>query len=210
MAKAKPAGLPELSVDTGNIVDEAKKATEARAKVTEYTTVEKKASSEISILAEMIRQVQEKNTQNYVGIIRVTGEDQSAVRVEFRMENGSLDINQEDTLNNIFGGLRPLLWRREKVLLNLNDPMAEINRLIAEGKNPLDYLNITPKAESEGAMLDSPNVTTGEALIPVEGFLNTLNDNKNLLQTQGQKEFVSKYLTDVLKPRVVLGTKGKA
>ena len=204
----KKEGLPEINIDNGQIVDEAKQAVEARSKIAELTTVEKQHSHEIAVLAEGLRQ-EEVSREKYIGIVRVTNSELPPVRVEFRMENSPLDISEEQNLDAIYGSARPLLFQREMAVNEIIDPTALIKELVDSGKNPWDYLSLSVRNGMDHVLVESKNVASGEALLPKEGFLNTLNEIKNTL-TPDAKEYTKAYLDKALKPRVVLGTKGKA
>jgi hypothetical protein len=207
MATKKEA-LPEISVDVGPIVTEAKQASDARSKAAEYTTIEKKHAENMSKIAEGLRQEQ-VTRENYIGIIRVTGPDLPPVRVEFRMENGPLDVSEEKHLDELYGTLRPLLFGREKIVKEITNPAALIQELIDSGKNPWDYLELSVMEGMDHVLSDSEHVITQEAFLPREGFLNKLNETRNT-QSYEAKQFNDSYLQGALKPRVVLGTaKGK-
>lgn len=205
---ATKKGLPEVSLNAGAIVDEAKKAIEARSKVAEFSTVEKQHSEEVSKLA-VEKRIDEATRNNFIGVVRVTGDDLPPVRIEMRMENGALDISEEGNLDAIYGSSRPLLFGREKVVTAITDPAALLKELLESGKNPFDYLDVSVKKGMDHVIAESKNVTAGEAFLPKEGFLSTLNDIKHTL-TDDAKEYTKAFLETALKPRVVLGSKGKA
>jgi hypothetical protein len=205
---SKKQSLPEVNVDAGQIVDEARAAVEARSKVAEFTTIEKQHTEAISKLA-VEKRVEEAGRDNYIGIVRVTGQDLPPVRVEMRMENGALDVSEDSNLDAIYGSTRPLLFQREKVVNEIIDPMALIQELVDAGKNPFDYVDLKVRTGMDHILVESKHVTSGEAVLPKEGFLNTVNEIKNTLSPDA-KEYTKAYLENALKPRVVLGTKGKA
>ena len=204
----KKEGLPDINVDKGPIIESARTAVECRAQIAELTTTEKTASSEIAKLAEGLRQ-EEVGRDKYIGIVRVTGEELPPVRVEFRMENGALAVDEGKNLDMLYGTARPLLFQKERVVNEIVDPMALIKELIDAGKNPFDYIDIAVRKGMDHVLVESKNVTSGEAYLPKEGFLNTLNEIKNTL-SDNAKTYTKEYLNNTLKPRVVLGTKGKA
>ena len=207
MATKKP-GLPEININAGPMVDAAHSACDAHAQVAEYTTLEKQYAEEISKLA-VQKRVEEVGRGNYVGLIRVTGDNLPPVRVEMRMENGALSIDEEANLEAIYGPSRPLLFQKEKVVNEIVNPQALIAELIAAGKNPFDFLDLTVKKGLDAAIVDSNFVTSGEAFLPKEGFLNTVNEIKKTLSADAIT-YTNNFLQSALKPRVVLGTKGKA
>jgi hypothetical protein len=87
--------------------------------------------------------------------------------------------------------------------------MALILELTAQGKNPFDFLDISVKKDMDVVLADSKNVATSEAILPKKDFLCTLQDVKASLSVDA-KAFTKYYLDEALKPRVILGTKGKA
>jgi hypothetical protein len=205
---SKKSNVPEKSIDTGELVELAMKALTARSKAAEYTTQEKAASEEIGKKAEHERR-EEINRGNYIGMIRVTGDKQTPIRIEFRLDNGALDVTEEANLDALYKGSRPVLFKREKIVTEITDPLALIQELIAEGKNPFDFLELKVRDGMDHAVVDSKNLTTAEAFLPTEGFLTTIEGIKSSLSDDA-KTFTKNYLETALKPRVVLGTKGKA
>jgi hypothetical protein len=205
---AKKAKCPEKNVDTGELVDLAKQALEARAKAAEFTTQEKKTSEEIGQKACQLRQ-QEIEKENYYGLIRITQKNQSPVRVEFRFENGALDVAEETNLDELYRGSRPVLFKREEIITEILNPLALIQELVNEGKNPFDYLKLSVREGMDRILVNSNHVTSAEAFLPTEGFLNTIDGIKSTL-SEDAKTFTKNYLESALKPRVVLGTKGKS
>ena len=125
------------------------------------------------------------------------------------MENGALAVDEGKNLDMLYGTARPLLFQKERVVNEIVDPMALIKELIDAGKNPFDYIDIAVRKGMDHVLVESKNVTSGEAYLPKEGFLNTLNEIKNTL-SDNAKTYTKEYLNNTLKPRVVLGTKGKA
>ena len=177
------------------------------ARAAEAATIEKAATGVIATLAEEIRQT-EVTKDHYVGIIRVTGDDMAPTRIEMRMEKGALAVDEgSKKLDTLFGGSRPLLFTKDKVVNEITNPAALVAELIAQGKNPWDFLNISVKSGLDLAVAESPNVVAAEAYVPKAEFLNTVEDIKHTLSANA-KTFLKVYLETALKPRVVLGTKG--
>jgi len=204
----KKEGLPEISVNEGDIIVSAREATTARSKAVLYTSIEKTHTEKIGILAEE-RRKEEVTRGKFIGVLRVTAEELPPVRVEFRMENGTLNIEEEKNLNDIYGPTRPLLFQREKVVTEIIDPTTLIKELIDAGKNPWDYLDLKVKKDMDHAVVESKCVVSAEAFFPKEGFLNTVNEVKNTM-SEDAVMYTTTYLDNCLKPRVVLGTaKGK-
>jgi hypothetical protein len=205
---SKKTDTPEINVDKGVIVGFAKEALEARAEAAEYTTIEKQNSELIAKHSEILRQ-EEIARDQYIGIIRITAENQAPVRVEFRMENCALDVSEEANLNAIYGAQRPVIFQREKIVNEIIDPLALVQELVDAGKNPFDYLDLSVRKGMDHVIVESKNVTSGEAFLPKEGFLGKLNEIKHTMSPEA-KEYTKNYLQGAIKPRVVLGTKGKA
>lgn len=205
---SKKSNAPEKNIDNGELVELAKKALDARSKAAEFTTQEKAASEEIGKKAEHDRR-EEIGRGNYIGIIRITGESQSPIRVEFRLENGALNVSEEANLDALYMGSRPVLFKREKIVTEITNPLTLIQDLIANGKNPFDYLKLSVREDMDHALVDSKHVISAEAFLPTDGFLNTIDGIKSSLSEEA-KTFTKNYLEGALKPRVVLGTKGKA
>jgi hypothetical protein len=204
----KKSNVPEKNIDSGELVELSRKALEARAKAAEFTTIEKLMTEEIGKKAEHERR-QEIDRNSYIGIIRITGNNQQPIRVEFRLENGALDVSNEKSLDALYKGSRPVLFKREKIVTEIIDPLALIQDLINANKNPFDYLELKVRKDMDHALVDSKNVTTAEAFLPTDGFLTTIEGIKNTMSDDA-KTFTKNYLQEALKPRVVLGTKGKA
>lgn len=204
----KKAITPEISIDKGLIVGFAKKALEARAEAAEYTTIEKQQSELIAKHGELLRQ-EEITRDMYIGVVRITAENQAPVRVEFRLENCALDVSEEANLSAIYGPQRPVIFQREKIVNEIIDPLALVQEIIAAGKNPFDYLDLSVRKGMDHVIVESKNVTSGEAFLPKEGFLGKLNEIKHTMSAEA-KEYTKNYLMGAIKPRVVLGTKGKA
>ena len=205
---SKKADTPEISVDKGLIVDLAKEALAARASAAEFTTIEKQHSELIAQQGELLRQ-EEISRDQYIGVVRITGEQQAPVRVEFRMENGALDVSEETNLNAIYGAQRSVIFQREKIVNEIINPMGLVQELVNAGKNPFDYLDLSVRKGMDHVIVESKNVTSGEAFLPKEGFLGKLNEIKHTMSSEA-KEYTKNYLMGAIKPRVVLGTKGKA
>ena len=204
----KVTALPEVSVNSGAIVESAGKAVEVRSKIADLSTEEKELRTFIEDASKEVR-AEEQLKGNYIGLIRITGKELPPVRVEFRINNGALNVNEEDTLNTLYGASRPLLFEREKAVTQITDPDALIKELVALGKNPWDYLDIKVKSGLDRAVTDFPSVVSVEAFLPKKGFLATLNEILHTLSDDA-KAYTGKYLDKVLNPTVVIGTKGKA
>jgi hypothetical protein len=205
---SKKSSVPEKSIDSGDLVELAMKALTFRAKAAEFTTQEKATSEEIAKKGEQERR-DEIECGNYIGMIRVTGDKQAPIRIEFRLEKGALDVSEEANLDALYKGSRPVLFKREKVVTEILDPLALIQGIIAEGKNPFDFLELKVREGMDHVLVESKSVTSAEAFLPMPEFLSTIEGIKGSLSDDA-KTFTKNYLEGALKPRVVLGTKGKA
>jgi hypothetical protein len=213
MAQAKKKPLPEINIDSGVLVDEARKAIHARSEKAQAETEEKDAKKKMAEEAEKIRAKCLEDSEGYIGLIRVTSKTQEIppTRVEFRMSNGALDINEKGKLDEMFGASRPLLFGREKVITEILDPDKLIEQMKAAGKNPWDFLTLSVKSNMDRVVDDAADktVVSQEAYLPKSGFLATLDDIAHTLADKA-KEYVKAYLAKTLKPSVVIGSKGKA
>jgi hypothetical protein len=204
------SGLPEINIGEGLIVLKAKEACDAHSQVGVLETLIKTCKEVISSEAEGLRK-SEENSGNYIGLVRITGTDLPPVRVEFRTgSNSALDLDQESTLDELFGPARPLIFARSKVITGVVDPMTLVQQLKDSGKNPWDYLTVSvkPGMDEIVASVSSDAVTVQEVFLPREGWIAKLNELAVVLTNQA-KRYISEYMEKVLKPSVVLGSKGK-
>ena len=211
---AKKESLPELIVSTGDIVLKAQDALLARSKASEAVAEEDHAKDRVKTEAVVLR-INETDKSNYIGLIRIiTGQDVPSVRVEFRINNGALDVGEEAKLDTLFGVSKPELFERAKVITEITAPDALVKDLKAWGLNPWDYLELRVKDEA-GLIAQQQNgnllccFNTAEAILPKKGFLTRLNEIATTL-SKGAKDYINVYLDNVLKPTVVLGTKTEA
>jgi len=204
----KKSNTPEKNVNTGSLVTLAKDALNHRAQAAEHSTQEKALTEVMGRSAEDLRQQDVANGE-YYGLIRITAEDQQPVRVEFRIENGGLSVSEEAKLDALYGGSRPVLFRREKVVTDILNPLALVQELITAGKNPFDYLVLSVRDGMDHALVQSSAVSSAEAFLPTKDFIGTIEGIKGSLSEEA-KIFTNNYLVGALKPRVVLGSKGKA
>lgn len=210
MAQEKKKPLPETNIDNGVLVDEARKAVQARSDKAQAETEEKEAKRVMSEEAEKIRAECVEKGEGYLGLIRITSDDLPPTRVEFRMNNGALDISEKEKLDEMFGASRPLLFGREKVITEILDPDKLIEQMKASGKNPWDFLTLSIKSNMDRVVDDAADetVVSQEAYLPKGGFLATLDDIEHTLSDDA-KEYVKAYLAKTLKPAVVIGSRGK-
>jgi hypothetical protein len=149
------------------------------------------------------------NKGEFVGVIKVISDDIPATRVEFRRNNGALDINEMATLDKVFGGLRPQLFEKAKVVRDIITPQALIDGMRKAGLNPWDYLEIKTKTNMDDIVSQYPGCTTDEAILPKKGLLARLKENATILSDEA-KSWIKVYLDKALKTTPVLGTKGKS
>ena len=201
----KAALLPEITVDSGSLVDHARKALKFRAESAEAEALEKVSKEQMILESEALRE-SKLATDEFIGMVRVVcGPEAPPVRVEFRINNGTLEVTQESELDKVFGGVRPMLWSRGKVISEIPDPTGLIASLTKAGMNPWDYLSISVKDEMDEVVSQHPGTVTAEALMPVKGFIAKVNEVVQALSAEA-REFLKVYLKGVLKPTPVLGT----
>jgi hypothetical protein len=205
---AAKKGLPEFSVNAKShpgLVEVTKEALDIRSQIANLETKEKNAKTKMSEQASAIR-VTEETKGNYIGIVKVTDEGMNPSQIQFRMTNAAIDLEQGPTLDAHFGAARPMLWSKDMVVTGITDPSALIEEMKARGQNPWDYLEIKVRPGLDANFRESPNVVKGEAYLPVEGFLATVNEFKHTFSAAA-KAFLKEYLREVLKPSVSLGHK---
>ena len=212
MAQKKSTTLPEFIInDPKSILSRhALKAHEAREKVNEHTADEKKWKDSISTCSEGLRDNKaEEDPPNIIGKITIAPPNQTAVRVEFRLNNGSLDAEELPNLDELFGEARPDLFELTKIVEKITDPAALIKALETAGLNPFDYLNVSVKTNMDQIIIDKgEGFVTAEAVLPKKGFLAVLPDLVRHFSEDAVK-YLRLYLKEALNPTVVLGTKAK-
>ena len=205
MASKKPT-LPEIVVNSGQIVDDAKRAIEARSKVGEFQTEEDQAKDCIVEQAQTLRR-QEADKGKFIGLVRVTDEELPPVRTEFRLKAKPMDISQKQDIQETYGPAYPVLWEEAKVGVGISDTEKAWNDVKAKGLDPTNYFTLSIKKGMEDAVAElSDAITSGDAIIPVKGFLAELD---KLTLDKEAVAFTRKFLEDNLVPSVVLGSKGK-
>jgi hypothetical protein len=215
-ATAKVANaLPECIVNTNPIVATAREALSARASKAQYELAEKTAKERLASLASDLRIEHANVLDDYLGIIRVVQpegtEEMPPVRIEFKMaiKDSALRVTELDTLNELFGALRPQLWEATKIVTDIHSPQALYDSLKASGMNPFDFLTVTVKENMDNIVAQHPGVTAVESLVPKTGFLARVQEfGKNL--TEGAKYYIRRYLERALSSAVTLGSKGKS
>ena len=206
---AKKKALPEIKVSAPEyqpLVDQVKKALDLRAQIAALSTEETEAKKGIADQAKAIREAEEAKG-NYIGLVRVTDEDQSPGQIQFKIA-GQCAVAVEDlpALDTFFGSARVMLFEKDVAIESILDPLALIKEIQDRGQDPLDFLDIKVKKGLDRALADSPNVVKVEAYLPKEGFLATINEIANTF-TDSAKEWVKNYLAKVLSTAVNLGCK---
>ena len=205
---AAKKSLPEFLVNNKNnpaLVTVTKEALDLRSQIADLETQEKVAKTKMSEQATTIRAAEEAKG-NYIGVVKVTDEGMNPSQIQFKMTNAAIDIEQGPTLDAHFNAARPMLWSRDMVVTAITNPTALIEEMTARGQNPWDYLEVRVKPGLDANFRSSPNVVKGEAYLPVEGFLTTVNEFKHTFSAEA-KEFLKEYLKEVLKTSVSLGHK---
>lgn len=211
MASKKPT-LPEYIIDDPESVlsKQAKGAHEHREKVNEHTAKEGEFKKRIAENSEGLRDnLADEEPPNIVGKITITPPNQTATRVEFRINNGSLDADELDNLDKLFGPCRPEIFERAVVVDQIVDPTELIESLKKAGLNPWDYLTLNVRPDVDQIVIaNGKGITTAEAILPREGFLAKVKDLISQFSEEA-KTYIRLYLKQALKPTVILGTKAK-
>jgi hypothetical protein len=212
MAQKKSTTLPEFIInDPKSILSkQALIAHEAREKVNEFTADEKEWKEKICVNAEALRDnMAEEEPPNIIGKIIIAPPNQTATRVEFRLNNGSLDIDELENLDALFGEARPELFEKVVIVDKITDPAALIKALLQAGLNPFDYLNVSVKENIDQVIIDKgTGIVTADAILPKKGFLTILPDLISRF-SEDAKKYIRLYLKEALNPTVILGTKAK-
>ncbi len=199
--------LPEISTENADLVNAAKEAIQHRAQAARHTKQEKDHRKSMEEGALELHN-EEFGKGNIVGLIRIIDSEIPPTRVEMRINNGALDMSEEETLTEHFGARKAELFEHAKVITEITDTSELIKALENKGLNPWEYVNVTIKNGMDEAVLSAvgdEHVVSAEAFLPRQGFLSKLNDMFSVLGDKA-KQYVKEYLSSVLKPTVVLGT----
>ena len=210
MTAKKSTALPEHTItdEEDSLSKYALSALEARERVNESATDEKEQKNLIAKGASTLRTNMAANDK-IIGKIVISPPDQAAVRVEFRVNNGSLDINEMDKLDKLFEGARPELFEKAEIVDKITNPDDLIIALTKAGLNPWDYLDINVKKNMDKIIIDKGiGITKAVAILPKRGLLAALPSLINRFSEEA-KIYIREYLKQALKPTVVLGTKVK-
>jgi len=203
-------GLPELNVNEGSLVDLTRKALEVNGRIADLETELKKLKAEVNEGAVALRDG-ELAKANYVGLVRITGEDMPACRVELRTNaTSAIHVDDSEILDSLLGAARPLVFQRKSCITEIIDPAKVIADLVKAGKNPWDHLTLSIKGEQDSVIAGCTEaVIVAEAFKPTEGWLTTLNNIANTL-TETAKEYIAEYIKKATTAVTVLGSRGKA
>lgn len=200
--------LPECTVSTEDFLTPTKQALEARSQAALAKISEDQAREQLEALGKSLREQHEADGE-YIGLIRIVGPDnnQPPVRIEFKVINGGLDVSEGETLDNLFGAVRPQLFEKAQVVTEVHDPAALFAAIQAAGHDPWTILNVTVKDGMDSIVAKMNGVTAAEAYLPKKGLLARLAEyGENFSMVA--KNYLKSYLLQVLKPTVVMGTKG--
>lgn len=207
---AKTTTLPEhvISNENSEFCMLAKKALDAREQANLASSEEKEHKGQIIDKAIGMRS-DEAQKDHIIGKIIISPPGQPAVRVEFRINNGSLDADEMDNLDALFGTARPDLFEKAEIVDKITDPEALCRSLVSAGLNPWDYVELKMRGNQDQILISKgKGITTAEAILPRKGMLSELPGLiKNF--SKEAKEYMLAYLDAALKPIVVLGTKVK-
>jgi hypothetical protein len=200
--------LPEINIGEGPMVDNAIELVRLRAEKAQIETREKELRASVETQAVTLRDAK-LEANEIIGLIRVTNE-RATIRVEFRVDSSKapIDISQEEDLDDLFGGARPLLFGKSTVVTEIVDPEALIAAVKASGSNPWDLLRLSVKPGCDDSIARyTDQVVSNTAFMPKEGFLATVKD---IWHTLGQEAvgYLKDWIKKVIKPTVVVGSKG--
>ena len=207
---SKKTTLPEhiISRETETLAKEAKSALDEREKVNLHTGKEKEWKEKIAVHSKALREILIDGDE-IIGKITIAPPDQTAVRVEFRINNGSMDIDEMDNLNRLFETARSELFEKAEIVESIVNPTELIEALTNEGLNPWDYLNISVKKNMDKIIIDKgTGIFKAEAILPRQGFIAIVKELWERFSEEA-KIYTKKYLKLALEPVVVLGTKAK-
>jgi len=200
--------LPEINIGEGQIVEDAILLAQTRAKKAQLETEEKALIASVATQATVIRNTK-LDTGEVVGLIRITSE-QAPIQVQFKVDSkkAALSIDEGKTLDDLFGGARPLLFGKDQIITEIVDPEALIKAMKDAGHNPWDSLSLTVKTGQESVVARYPEAISSEVFMPKTGFLATLHDIWHTLSAEAVG-YVKTYVKEVIKPSVVVGSQGK-
>ena len=201
--------LPEINVGEGPIVDVAAELVRTRASKAQLETEEKELITSIATQATTLRDTN-LNAGQVVGLIRITNE-QMPVQVQFKVDSkkAALDINEGNTLDELFGGARPLLFGKDIIVTEIVDPEALMAAMRESGRNPWDHLQLSVKEGQDSIVAQYSQAISNEAFMPKTGFLSTLHDIWHTLSAEAAG-YIKTYIKTATKASVVVGSQGKS
>ena len=206
-----PKTLPEHTItDQANELSKnAKELLKIREVAKDCANEERGLKKKITEFSRGFR-VAKLSKDEVIGKITVAPQGQQSIRVEFRINNGSLDVEEMDNLDALFEGARPDLFEKVTIVDKIVNQTPLIDALVNAGLNPWDYLDIRVKPDMDQIIIDKAEgfIDTAEAILPKKSFLATLSEMYTNL-SKSAKTYVSKYLEAALSPTVVVGTKAK-
>ncbi len=209
MPKKDTNTLPEHTIIDGesSFSKLAAGAMDARRKVNEYTAIEKEKKGVITVDAEALRS-EKAEKDEIIGKIVISPPNQAATRVEFCLNNGSLDSSEMKTLDELFGAARPELFEKVEVVDKVTDPDALCASLHKAGLNPWDYVELKVRHNKDQTVIvhGGGHIMTADAILPRKGIVAIVSRLMGNFKDDA-KAYIKEYLELALKPKVVLGSK---
>jgi hypothetical protein len=203
--------LPEINVDTGTIVEDAAKLVAIRAQKAELETQEKALIASIAAQAVTIRNEKlDAKPGEVIGLIRITGNNQAPIQVQFKIDSkmAPLDLEDEETLEELFKGARPMLFDKSTIVTGITEPEQLLQAIKDSGSNPWDFLKLSVKDHMGEIIARYPQAISSVQFMPKTGFASTLHDIWHTLGAEAIG-YISDYVKKVLKPSVIAGSQGK-
>jgi hypothetical protein len=115
MATTKKKGLPEMVVtaeQNPDLIAKAKEALRLRAQIAELEAQETALKKSIAEEANALRKTEETTKGQYIGNVKIVDGDQQSSQVQFKVMSSliSLGLDQEATLDHLYGSSRALLF----------------------------------------------------------------------------------------------------
>lgn len=200
--------LPEINIGEGQIVEDAILLAQTRAKKAQLETEEKTLIASVATQATVIRNTK-LDTGEVVGLIRITSE-QAPIQVQFKVDGkkAALSIDEGKTLDDLFGGARPLLFGKDQIITEIMDPEALIKAMKDDGHNPWDSMSLVVKTGQESVVARYPQAVSSEVFMPKAGFLTTVRDVWHTFHAEAVG-YLTPYIKEIIKAVVVVGSQGK-
>jgi len=200
MAKKKEP-LPEVGAAGGELLEIGNKALENREREGHFSELLQENKEKLVKEAAEIRE----NTDQVIGLIRI--DCNSPIQIQYRMdrENGAMDPSEVSTLQS--HGLDGL-FKEVKLIDDVQDLDDMVRKLLAAGIPLKSVLSFKLKPNADAIIMEKAGdtVTTREGLLPVENFLNRLDDIWGTLKDTA-KDYIRPYMCNesIFKPFVELG-----